>query len=418
MRVLVVTPSYPGPDSDVSGIFVHRQVRHLVRLGVECRVVRFSPGPPGFPRWLVRRTWVRHYWRRIGWRNDVDGIPTYDALYRRTWSQGEDVVPAIGEALVRLVERHPELRETDVVYAHWLWPSGAAALALRDRFGWPVAAIARGGDLQHWLERNPHCRPYVEQVLESADAVLANCEYLRDRAEVLAPGARDRMRVVYNGCDLDVFRQAPDRAAARRAAGFGDEARMLLFVGALAEHKGARELAAAWERFAPAHPAWSLVVAGRADEPGLADALERRGHGRVRLMGQIGQQRIVELLQVADGYVQPSHNEGLSNATMEAMAVGLPVVTTDAGGQRELIRDGENGWVVPTRDAGALAAALAGLASDPERAARFGRAARRTIEDRFDPRKEAETLASILGELARRPAIPRPTEEAGAGAPR
>jgi glycosyltransferase involved in cell wall biosynthesis len=105
-------------------------------------------------------------------------------------------------------------------------------------------------------------------------------------------------------------------------------------------------------------------------------------------------------LQAADAYVQPSRLEGLANATMEAAAVGLPVITTDTCGQREIIRHGANGWLVPPENPAALLAALQDLAADPERAAAFGRAARETILRDFNPAAEAKKLAAILRRVA------------------
>jgi glycosyltransferase involved in cell wall biosynthesis len=175
---------------------------------------------------------------------------------------------------------------------------------------------------------------------------------------------------------------------------------LLLYCGDLVSRKGIAELANAWAAFSSAHPDWHLVMVGRIVEKRLADELRRTGNGRVKFIGQIPHSRIVKYLQGADAYVQPSRLEGLANATMEAMAAGLPVISTDTCGQRELIKNGVNGWLVPPGDPGALHRALEELAGDPERAQRFGMEARQTIVDKFDPKKETARLASILTETA------------------
>jgi glycosyltransferase involved in cell wall biosynthesis len=288
------------------------------------------------------------------------------------------------------------------VYAHWLWPGGAAALALRERLRLPVVAIARGSEMHDWHSVRPHCRSYVERVLREADAALANCEDLRDRADRLVPGAGGRMEVVYNGCDAETFRPAEDPLAVRRELGLDADAHLLVFCGDLSARKGIADLADAWPSFACEHPAWRLVLVGRETEPPVAARIRSAAGGRALFVGPVSHARILRYLQAADAFVQPSRLEGLANATMEAMAVGLPVVTTDTCGQRELIRDGENGWLVAPEDPRALLGALRQLASDPARAARLGLEARRTIETRFDPRVEASKLARILGEVASR----------------
>ena len=149
----------------------------------------------------------------------MDGIPVERVYYKRRWTPDEDTVPAIGAALVRHVEEHPALQKTDIVYAHFLWTAGAAALSLRQRFGWPVAAIARGSEMNDWQDVNPHCKDYVSQVSRETDGLLTNCHYLRQRAEEITPGVQERVQVVYNGCDSQFFAPVPDMVALRAKLG-------------------------------------------------------------------------------------------------------------------------------------------------------------------------------------------------------
>jgi glycosyltransferase involved in cell wall biosynthesis len=400
VKALVVTPNYPVPDNPQSGIFIHRQVMNLIRQGVDCRVLVYRPAPPPFPLWLRRRAWLRYYWRRLGWSREIDGVPVEVVFYRRRWEKGEDVVPAIGEAIVNFVSSHTDYLGADVVYAHFLWTAGAAALSLRERFGWPLVAIARGSEMHEWQELYPHCRTWVETVLREADCALANCEDLRDRAMKLVPSRQPG--VIYNGCDAERFRPALDKAEVKRKLGLGGAARVAVFCGAVEARKGVRELAEAWGQFSAAHPEWKLIILGRIVESELASKLKELSNGSVLFVGQMPQQQVIQYLQSADAYVQPSHLEGLANATMEAMAVGLPVITTDTCGQSELIEDGVNGWLIPPRDAAALERALETMASDREGALRCGRAARQTIKSQFNPEREAQKLARLLAITAAR----------------
>ena len=116
-------------------------------------------------------------------------------------------------------------------------------------------------------------------------------------------------------------------------------------------------------------------------------------------------------MQAADAYIQPSRLEGLANATMEAAAVALPVITTDTCGQREVIQHSVNGWLVAPESPAALLQALNELAADPHRAAQMGQAARATILQNFNPTLEAGKLAGVLQNLAAR----REVEIAAAG---
>jgi len=399
-NLLVLTSIYPWPGHPPEGIFVHRQIRNLVRLGHRCHVIVARPAVPGLPASLVSLSWLRYHPRWTTWASTLDGVSVDYLFYPQRRRRRGDVVPAIADTVIDHIERHPHLLETDVVYAHWLWTSGAAALALRDRFGWPVAAIARGSEMNVWQGLHPFCRSYVQRVLLEADLPMANCRFLADAGAELVPASADRIRVAYNGCDASQFRPAASRERARLAVSFSPGRKYFVCCATVLERKGMAELAAAWRVFSQRRPGWRLVVIGPVVSRKLARALLEAGRDSVTLIGQVSPARVLAYLQAADGYVQPSHTEGIANATMEAMAVGVPVVSADAGSQRELVRDGENGWLVPVHDAPALVHAMMSLADDPEGARMLGMRGRETVLREFDPMVHAERLSDLLTELS------------------
>jgi teichuronic acid biosynthesis glycosyltransferase TuaC len=395
-QILILTPIYPWPGDPPEGIFVHRQIQNLTRLGVRCRVLTYHPAVRGLPRTLTACSWLRYHPRWMTWPKEHDGIHIAHTFYPRRFEPGEDVIPAIGQSLIRFIETHVAYQQTDVVYAHWLWTGGAAALRLREHFGWPVAAIARGSEMHYWQHLFPLCRAYVERVLNEADLMLANCNGLRSIADDIAPGASARIRVVYNGCDARVFRPADDRETMRRILRLPVHANLLLCCASLIDRKGIAELIKAWRIFSPRHPTWVLVLVGRTVQRNLVEELRRCGATKINVIGQVAAERVALYMQAADGYIQPSRLEGLANATMEAMACALPVIATDTGGQREAVRGGETGWLVPPCDSDALVAAMDALASDMAAARGLGLAARRRIEADFDPLVHAARLRSLL----------------------
>src|SRR5262249_34326785 len=263
----------------------------------------------------------------------------------RPFRRDGDVIPKVGEAVARYLERHSTLLRTNIIYAHWLWPGGAAALELRRRFGWPVAAIARGSEMHHWQTLNSHCRPYVARVARDADRVLTNCVGFRDEVRRIAPDVGRSIDVVYNGCDATRFAPAMNRAAIRASLGISATTRLMLFCGSVIERKGIRNLVRAWSPHAAKRPQWRLAVGGRLVDPVLVRELAKAE--QVMIVGPVPHDHVSRWMQAADAYVQPSIYEGLANATMEAMATGLPVIATDTGGQRELIDSGRNGLLVP-----------------------------------------------------------------------
>jgi glycosyltransferase involved in cell wall biosynthesis len=263
---------------------------------------------------------------------------------------------------------------------------------------------------------HPHCRAYVERVIEGADLLLANCAHLRSRLIELLPAVGPRARVARNGCDHTLFQPALHRERTRSQLGFSPHLRYFLCCATIAEHKGVLDLAHAWRLFSAEHPHWRLIVLGSAPRWQIAREFSRIAGDSAQLRGQTASDRVVTFMQAADAYVQPSRLEGLSNATMEAMAVGLPVVTTNAGGQSELVRNGENGWLVPTCDPAALYQAMDEVVRRADLANARGAAARQTIVERFDARWEAARLSGRLVGLyaetaARRTGVAKVTRE-------
>ncbi|HUT19411.1 MAG TPA: glycosyltransferase family 4 protein [Anaerolineae bacterium] len=161
----------------------------------------------------------------------------------------------------------------------------------------------------------------------------------------------------------------------------------VLYVGRLASGKGLPELVSAARIVIDRHqdPALRFVLVGRGPLLSrLCHLVSEAGlQGRFDFRGDIPVERrdeLVRLYQRSSIFVLPSHHEGMSTALLEAMACGLPVVSTAVGGAPEVVVDGENGLLVPPRDPKALAEALLTLLADDRLCQRLGRNAEATIE--------------------------------------
>lgn len=180
---------------------------------------------------------------------------------------------------------------------------------------------------------------------------------------------------IYNGVDTEAFSPA-DKEAARRTLGIRDGAVVIGTVGRLDPVKDHRGLLEAFGRTAR-HPHAQLVVVG--DGPCRAE-LEQVGRrlgldGRVLMLGE--RQDVARILRALDVFALPSLGEGISNALLEAMASGLPVIATRVGGNPELVDDDVTGTLVSPRSAEALAAAFDRYLSDPGLIRKHGEAGRR-----------------------------------------
>jgi glycosyltransferase involved in cell wall biosynthesis len=190
-----------------------------------------------------------------------------------------------------------------------------------------------------------------------------------------------------NAVDVARFRPAEpgENASIRRDAGWPADAVIALYVGRLSIEKGVMDLLQAWLRI---DPAVVLVLVGP-DMPGNAldagpAAREFVGQHQLRNVLVHGpSEDIPRLLRAADIVVQPSHYEAFSNAVIEAMATGLPVVASRVSGMQDCITNDESGLLCDPRSPDDLARQLQRLIADPALRRRLGQRARADVEQRF-----------------------------------
>ncbi|HWP38075.1 MAG TPA: glycosyltransferase family 4 protein [Gemmatimonadales bacterium] len=207
-----------------------------------------------------------------------------------------------------------------------------------------------------------------------------------------------------SGVCTDFFRpdlEPGDLAPLRTELGLGQDEVVVTMISRLTRSKGVLEYAAAAAIVRQQEPATRFLLAGSADQ----DSLERLSQTELETVARsvtwLGQRKDVKhLLAVTSVFVLPSYyREGIPRALLEAAAMGLPLVTVDVAGSRDVVRNGINGLVVPQKDPAALAHAILQLAGDPALRRRFGQASRRLAVERFELRVIAARLRAIYHHL-------------------
>jgi len=325
VRILLVSQMYPGPDAPDLGTFVAQVERGLVERGHEIERAVLDTRAGGKLRYLT--------------------------LARRT-----------------LAAAPP-----DVVYAHFLVPSGLIAL-LAGRA--PLVVTAHGRDVRN-IGATPGVAAATRLVVRRAATVICVSAYLQRELETKLPEARGKIEVVSSGVDRERFAVAD---ASPGPPGF-------LCVGALDERKNVVRLADAFARVGEG----TLTFVG--DGP-LRSKLEGREH--VRLLGRVPHDEVPRLLAECRVLAQPSLVEPLGQALLEAMACGRSVVATRIGGPPEFVWP-EAGVLVDPLDVDDLAHALEQAAALP---CPNGAAREATAE--HDVRRQVERIEEILSRAAAR----------------
>ena len=300
----------------------------------------------------------------------------------------------------RALEQVFRTERFDLVHGH-MPISGLLARAAAKRVGVPRIAYTCHGFL--FNQPGPWWRRTLSLTLERlagrvTDVYLTVSE--EEAADARRLGIHPHATAVLNGRDPAVFRpDASSRAALRAEFGAAEDDCVIVAVSRLVRHKGYPELLEAMRATPPNAVLW--VVGERlATDHGedMGPHFDRAARDLGRRLVMLGYRHDVpRVLAAADVFCLPSHFEGLPMSAIEAMLTGLPVVSTDIRGPREMVVPGETGLLVPPMQAPPLAAALSSLAADQVLRARMGEAGRARALERFDEAKVVGRTLDLLG---------------------
>ena len=305
-------------------------------------------------------------------------------------------------AQLRLV-RYCLRERLDVVHTFGFYPNvfGIPAARLAG-VGAVVASIRDTGDHLSGFQRR-----IQRWACGFADRVLVNAEAVR--AQLLRDGyPAEKIQMIPNGIRSAESSPAGHSGTLHAELGLAPELPLVGVFSRLTRMKGIEYFLDAAAILVQSHLEACFVVVGDsvadvADGPDFRAELEGRAaqlglQGRVFFTGR--RSDVARLLPEFSVSVLPSLSEGLSNAILESMGAGLPVVATVVGGNPELVRQGVTGYLVPPRDAQALASAIELLLDAPARAAAFGEAGRRVVLERFSLAAMVRDTEAVYASLA------------------
>jgi glycosyltransferase involved in cell wall biosynthesis len=232
---------------------------------------------------------------------------------------------------------------------------------------------------------------------------IANAQAVKEDVVAREGVSADRVRLVYNGVDIRRF--APlKRTGAEKA----DDAVVIGYVGSLTRFKRVDFLLKAFGSVYRKFPRVRLRLVGegpgarRREKEGATDRYLRSLVAELGIADRVefagATKEVHRELKTMDVFVMPSISEGMSNAILEAMATGLPVIATDSGGNRELVTDGVTGGLFAEEDMNRLVAAMSELVADRERRLKMGGKGRQRVEERFSLKRMIAEMERVYSE--------------------
>jgi glycosyltransferase involved in cell wall biosynthesis len=336
-------------------VFVKERVRHVA---AHCEVVVVAPIP-----WFPFNRWIRGTDLSLTPFAEVqEGIPVYHPRFF--------CVPGLGKTLDGLLYFLSVLPFIswlrlryyfDLIDAHFVYPDGLAGVLLGKVIGCPATITLRGShDVRHatYFFR----RPQIQFALKAATRLITVSDSLRRVAVGLGadPG---KVCVIPNGVDSSIFRPL-DRRVAREKLGLPDDCTILIAVSALIEPKGHHRILEILPNIIARRGALLYVaIGGEVPHDGyrqiLTEMVDRHALERhVKFVPPQPHEEIPLWLATADLFCLATQSEGCCNAIMEALACGIPVVTTRVGGNPEFVRQGHDGFLVPFWNGDIFAAAI------------------------------------------------------------
>ena len=314
----------------------------------------------------------------------IRGIPVHLLDYRGLSLQPGRALPLLleGRRFFKAFARILEKRRVAILHSYL--PAANILSMAGNLLRRSKVRIVSKRALCRYKEGHPVYSRFEDLANLAADAVMVNSHAVAEDVRRTERFVEGKMFLVYNGLELPGEPPDGGRRQPPPDLGLPPESLVVAYVANLREDKGHLCLIEAARRVVADVPSARFLFVGREDReavPIRAKIRELGLEGHVVLGGS--RRDIPAILRATRVVAHPGEQEGLSNAILEAMAAGVPVVASHVGGNPETVEDGKTGLLVPPGDPVVLASAILDLLRDPERAAGMGRAARDRIRDRF-----------------------------------
>lgn len=266
----------------------------------------------------------------------------------------------------------------NLTHSFFTVPCGFLSLIFKIKYKIPYVISLRGSDVPGYSERFKFLygfiKPFARLIWKNSSAVVSNSQGLKELA--LKSKSDQKIDIIYNGIDINIFH--PDTKVK-------DRKKFIVTLGGtrITPRKGIKYLIEAVHKLVSRYPQIYVTIIGEGSEKESLENLSKdlKIKDRITFLDRVDNHNIPPYYQEASVFILPSLNEGMSNAMLEALASGLPIVATDTGGTQELVKDGVNGFIIKMKNSQDIADKLEKIITNDELCQRMGDSSRKIAEN-------------------------------------
>lgn len=396
LRILAISHNFPYDADKTCGIWAARQLVEMQKLGMDITVFVPNIWAPQFVK-SFRRWEIFARKRKLC---QFDGLDARVISFLRSpgkWCfrwDGLSAFYSMRNTALRIHRKKP----FDIIFALCLFPEADAALRLSKILNTPCAALAIGHDVNVLPHLGKIMYRHFVRVVNSLDAIMACGSSVASKINAVST---KQVASVYGVVDLEEFTPVSDYAGIRKELNIPLDKFVALYSGHFIKEKGIYEMVEAFDRIQKVAPNVMLIICGVGlEQDRLIQLIKEKNLSHIiQIVGLLDPEQINRWMQASDLFVLPSYNEGMPNAVMEAMACGVPVVTTAVGGLPDAVGDCDGAILVQPKNVDELQQAILKVIRDDQLRQRMSVAARKIAEEKFDVRRNAKAVMSCLSSV-------------------
>jgi len=402
LSIAVISKQVGSTPEAITYSFVFDEVYRLTRRGIRVHVIRSKIEGDSLSYGIYFHGLERMI-DALAIKLFLENAFTYPpiSLLRKPWIIYRENRYALNA--IRVVKKY----NVDLIHAHFAYPEGLVGLLVKRKTGKPLIVTVHGHDINvvpevgYGIRLDRRFDILIRTVLKFADKIICvSSEMERKILKLNVP--REKLVVVFNAVDLDLFRPLSEKELTeinkvRRSLGVTEDDFLVLNARHLRPIYGLEYLIKAAKLVTKRMRNVKFIIAG--DGPlysklnGMINCLGLKEN--VKLIGLVPRTFMPKLMQASDLYINTSLSDGMPPSLLEAMASGKSIISFNAGGAKDIIDDGINGYLVPLKDYKKLAEKIIYLLEKPSLIKYMGIKARKKAEKSFDANKRIEKIMSI-----------------------